>query len=618
MSTAVTQQQQQRNQVYLQDSAGKETNDHRFRIAAQALSRLASGLEVDEQEYRDMLETVDQRLDCGDFTLNIVLRTLYLYGNSPLWSAALKEETKRVLLEFEYWYDAERNGYSGEQYFVTENHVLLYRVCQLLAGQRYPDETFSAHGTTGRDWIASAEALILEWIQTKAMVGFSEWDSNTYMVENYMSLLNVHDFATSEPLRHQARQMLDLMSYGMAVNSYKGVYGCSHGRTYSHLLLNPETESTRALQYLLWGIGGYKDNLLDLGGVCLATSKYECPDVITQIAEDQELTVESKEQQSFNVEDAARFGKGTVSEEDAVFFWKNMAYTHQSLVQLNKQIEEKYGIQVNHELDREIDYFEACEENEVEPEPCRGCTYLSKVNKITYKTPHYMLSCAQDYRKGERGFQQHIWQATLDEGAVVFVNHPGAPHKETGRPDYWAGNDVFPRAVQVENSLMAIHHIPADSRVPYSHAYFPRMKFDEVLEEGGWIFGRKNEGYVALYSQNGYRWAEDPELTGTEVICDALHNIWICQAGSAAEHGSFRQFAEYLVRNGPQFSEQSVKYTAPSGNRMEFGWDGPLLVNNEEWPIANYKRFDNVFCQTERFSGLYEIAWKGQVVQLQF
>ena len=36
-----------------------------------------------------------------------------------------------------------------------------------------------------------------------------------------------------------------------------------------------------------------------------------------------------------------------------------------------------------------------------------------QVNITTYRTPDYMLSCAQDYRPGYGGDQQHIWQATL-------------------------------------------------------------------------------------------------------------------------------------------------------------------------------------------------------------
>ncbi len=39
-------------------------------------------------------------------------------------------------------------------------------------------------------------------------------------------------------------------------------------------------------------------------------------------------------------------------------------------------------------------------------------THSLEVHIQTYRTPDYLLSCAQDYRAGKPGYQ-HIWQATL-------------------------------------------------------------------------------------------------------------------------------------------------------------------------------------------------------------
>ena len=50
---------------------------------------------------------------------------------------------------------------------------------------------------------------------------------------------------------------------------------------------------------------------------------------------------------------------------------------------------------------------------------------LSEANVETYRTPEYMLSSVQDYRPGAPGYQQHIWQATLGNRAIVYTNHPG-------------------------------------------------------------------------------------------------------------------------------------------------------------------------------------------------
>lgn len=94
---------------------------------------------------------------------------------------------------------------------------------------------FRGREMIGREVAAQVRSQIRDWIRVKAMVGFSEWDSNCYAAENVMSLLNVFDFTEDEELRGEARSLLDLICFGMAANSCKGVYASSHGRTLQRL-----------------------------------------------------------------------------------------------------------------------------------------------------------------------------------------------------------------------------------------------------------------------------------------------------------------------------------------------------------------------------------------------
>ena len=128
-----------------------------------------------------------------------------------------------------------------------------------------------------------------------------------------------------------------------------------------------------------------------------------------------------------------------------------------------------------------------------------------EVNAISYRTPDYMLSCAQDYRAGFGGDQQHIWQATLGPDAVCFTTHPAKIEGVT--PNYWEGSGQLPRAAQVKNVLICIYNLhkkPAmyvPTRHFFTHAWLPPDQFDEVVEQNGWVFARKNWGYLALRSQ---------------------------------------------------------------------------------------------------------------------
>ena len=56
-------------------------------------------------------------------------------------------------------------------------------------------------------------------------------------------------------MRELAAVVLDKMFFGMAVNSFKGVFGSSHGRTYSRFIKSGFREPTSGISRLLWGKG---------------------------------------------------------------------------------------------------------------------------------------------------------------------------------------------------------------------------------------------------------------------------------------------------------------------------------------------------------------------------
>jgi hypothetical protein len=227
-----------------------------------------------------------------------------------------------------------------------------------------------------------------------------------------------------------------------------------------------------------------------------------------------------------------------------------------------------------------------------------------EVNIYTYRTPDYMLSCAQDYRAGYGGDQQHIWQATLGPDAVCFTTHPARLSGKT--PNYWAGSGSLPRAAQIKNVLIAIYRIsrgPAlyiPNELFYTHAWLPRDQFDEVLESEGWIFARYGEGYLALLSQHPYEWRELPgEDQNREVIVHARNNIWICELGRAEVNGNFQAFMEQILAAPVAFRDSRVTYHSPSMGVIEYGWKGALRHEGREVALRDYPRYGNRYVQTE-------------------
>jgi hypothetical protein len=221
-----------------------------------------------------------------------------------------------------------------------------------------------------------------------------------------------------------------------------------------------------------------------------------------------------------------------------------------------------------------------------------------EVNAYTYRTPDYMLSSAQDWRPGYGGDQQHIWQATLAPDAICFTTHPGP--RTARSPGHWTGTATLPRVAQVENVAIVIYRIPRrpwfyyPNRNLYTHAWLPQDQFDDVVERAGWIFARRDDGYLALRSQRPYRWQEEPgEDRDREIIAPGRTNIWICELGRAAVDQSFEAFMARIIGAELRYGRGRVTYESPSQGRLEFGWTGPLLQHGEFVSLERYPRYES-------------------------
>jgi hypothetical protein len=285
-----------------------------------------------------------------------------------------------------------------------------------------------------------------------------------------------------------------------------------------------------------------------------------------------------------------------------------------------------------------------------------GFGLLQEVNTVTHRTPDYMLSSAVDYRAGSFAAQIHTWQATFDPQALVFTNHPFRPLTpsldwavDDEQGGYWTGEASIPRAAQHENVGIFLYAPQYAMRnpapfdffrwEPYTHAYFPQDRFDEVLQESGWTFGRLRDGYVALWSFRPTRWlAYDPAVHATDgmrqpfdlIAEGGADNVWIVECGRAADVGSFADFRAAIVAAPVQVTRLGhervdgisagfdVVYESPSQGRIDFGWQSPLVVRGKERPLGGFARYDNPFSQTAAEAAVIDVAAEGYGVRLDF
>ncbi len=454
----------------------------------------------------------------------------------------------------------------------TENHYILYTSAAYLASRMYPDEIFTNSGETGRQKADKNRSRLLRWLDLRFHTGFSEWLSHVYYDEDLTALLSLYDFAGDEEVSRKAGMVLDLLLFDMALNSCKGVFGSTHGRAYEHTQKFASCEGTTDTSKLLFGTGIFSgfDNM---SAVAFALSGYRMPEVITGLAGQaaSHSVLENKQRMGIRLAEMEKWGLHPDNFEDGMLCLTLEAYLHPRTIRNTLRMFDICNWWDNSFLDNYKPYKGLLKflaaigglpllARYLERDVCRNTR--EEVNLYTYKTPDYMLSTAQDYRKGYGGDQQHIWQATLGPEAVCFTTHPAKIEGVT--PNYWAGSGLLPRAGQYKNVVMIIYNIekiPAQY-VPikyfFTHAWLPRNKFDELVEKNGWIFARKRGGYLALRSQNPYLWGTyktdtgDPDgypkplASDTEILVDGAQNIWVCQMGSRTEDGEFSEFVEKI------------------------------------------------------------------------
>jgi len=230
-----------------------------------------------------------------------------------------------------------------------------------------------------------------------------------------------------------------------------------------------------------------------------------------------------------------------------------------------------------------------------------------------------LLSSAQDGRPGKLGHQEHVWQATLSPAVTVFTSHPAcASERNSRRPNYWHGNASLPRAAQWKDTLIAVYNFPADDWMGFTHAYFPVHGMDEYEVRDGWAFGKAGDGYIALKAARGLDFQTRGDNAYRELRSPGTPNIWLCQMGRLALDGGFKEFIDKVLALPVKFAEKQVELTTLRGDRLRFGWEGPLLLNGEPLSLSEFKHYENPYCACELGAPVMEIQHGVDVLRLHF
>jgi len=465
-----------------------------------------------EANLERSLEAARERYDCADFQLIAVLEAFILFG--ARLSRDLQKNIEETILGFRYWMDEPGND---AMWFFSENHALLFHVCEFAAGSLLPEPRFPNSGLTGREHQEKARRLLNRWFDRFFAESVTEWNSAAYLPVDVHGLTALLLLTDEADLRGMARNALDLIFRDLALYGFHGITAGTQGRSYEKELRGVYGTGTTSLLQIAFGSGALNGEGLAYLGFCLGD-----------------------------------YRPGADSER---------------LLQKGDPEHGSGGLIFR-----------------------RTQGYKRHVTCYLHKTPHALLSTAIAFRPGRPGYQEHVVEAAVGATARCFINHPGeATGGGSGRPSFWAGNGILPKASQYRDiALILFGGAPGGTQnvlVDFTHAYCPLSEFDEVSLLSRHAALRSGDGFIGIVAAAGLRPVVTGDTAGKEFRSHGLVNAWILVVGDRAAYGDFGSFSTFvdaldqsLVFDAHE-PERAVTVTHPAYGKIELSMAGPMRVD---------------------------------------
>ncbi|MFF4897821.1 hypothetical protein [Streptomyces sp. NPDC001068] len=496
-----------------------ELLDHAGRAvpgAARALARhaLAPDAPLDPADLDGPLTMLADRADCADFEA-VGLVHLWHRIPRPHWPPGRREAVREALTGFKYWID--QPGLDAMCYF-TENHQFVWHTAELLAGELLPDEEFTNTGWPGHRHAAHAGPLAEEWMRRKLTGGFSEFDSNAYLAIDTLALVSLVEFASSDPLRRLAEALLDKVLLTLACNSWRGVHGAAHGRSYTPTLRSSRFEETAPVMWLLWGVGSLNGAVLP--ATALATAEhYRVPPVIPAIAAD------------------------LPDEWDGRQVYRGHYRLHHDLLSRPYDSDLRVWRTPDAMLSSVQDYRAGLPGLQ---EHVWGATLGSEVQ--VFATHPAAATIGSSARPNAWAGQRVLPRARQHRDTVVVLHR-------------------LPEAAEATEA---------------THLWFPADLCDEWREQGCWLAGRVGDGYAAVATAGGFRPDTTGDEARQAWTPFGDGRAFVATVGRRATDGSFADFTRSLAAPGfgrDRHGDPEVSWTARDGRRLHLSWSGAFTVD---------------------------------------
>ncbi len=400
----------------------------------------------------------------------------------------------------------------------SENHALMYTAARLLAAQFYKDEYFRNFDISAKDCYEKDLKFINEFLDFRAGCGWGEFDSLGYSFEIMLILATLHKYTDNAALKSKCHMAMDIILLDMMADSYDGMYGGAHGRSYpQHIIGRSSAPMVQLYHYYFGGIDHKGD---DFSNVNIYLSDYVPSDIVYRIAHGRRYPFENRERKHLHCCSA----------------WCN-GIDHKEL-----------GL------------------------------VKGSINKYTYVCEDYILGAVNhqdDYpEESSDGWyahhQQHEWELTFPGNGEhkIFSHHSAIAdfHKINNR---WTGDCgcCCGSFYTNQNTAIAMYNIENKEKQPLINAYVPLEAFGEKITEEKYLFLEYGKLYISLYFDNGYRINNDDEFANKELLSDGWQNVVVCRVEYKDTYGSLLNFAS-SIKSKPVVFDREAKTVTFDGIRL--------------------------------------------------
>jgi len=319
----------------------------------------------------------------------------------------------------------------------------------------------------------------------------------------------------------------------------KGAFFPASGRAQASKYMSAYHQNHARLVYLITGLGEKKIRPSQIGRF-LVTTDLDMSDIIDSFQDKVDTVIHSGHALSGGIHDKLnRFDR-------TIFQWSSGGYFSPDVTEDTTWLINKMDLW-NHKAFNQYSEFSKVPEWLAK----FGLSHMvsmtrssvnSKSSVALYKDHGVTLSSIQDFWKGRQGYQQWPWVAAIDDLAVWTQS--GEVKNNWKERNHNLANASLPYIKQTSNMILIMYKPRSDLKLmaQQDHTvtlYWPT--FDETIEKGPWIMGRRGSSYIAVYRHC------TAKIKGFYACSDQYGQTWAAIVGNQSTYGSFEAFMNEAV-----------------------------------------------------------------------